>query len=329
MFNYQPIQWLFLFYFYSFFGWCFESAYVTVLQKRLVNRGFMRGPFLPLYGAGGIMMLVVSKPYYDNIILVYIAGCIGATALEYITGVIMEKLFRVRYWDYSHKKFNFQGQVCLESTLVWGFFTVVFTHYLQIPIERILLSIPYNILTIVTIILTVIISTDFALAFKTALDIRDVLIFMERAKAEMSRIQKRLDVIIAFRGESFKEYHDGKIEDKNEKPEGFAGTMGAISSGITSRLDVLSSSLEKSFGMLKEKMAGNPAVYVENIREEVMELYAKYRVLSSKLTPAPVRSLLTWYKERTIEGNPTMASRDYNASLEEIKDKMREKKKKD
>ena len=93
MYHYTAIQWLFFFYFYCFFGWCFESTYVSLKSRKLVNRGFCRGPFLPLYGSGAIMMLVVSMPFQDNLVLVYIAGCIGATVLEYVTGVTMEALF--------------------------------------------------------------------------------------------------------------------------------------------------------------------------------------------------------------------------------------------
>ncbi len=297
MFNYQPLQWLFLFFFYSFFGWCFESTYVSVMEKQLVNRGFIRGPFLPLYGTGGIMMLIVSKPYYDNVVLVFIAGCIGATALEIITGVIMENLFKVRYWDYSHKKFNFKGYICLESTIVWGVCTVVFTHYLQIPIEKIILSIPYNILSVFTIVLIALVSFDFALAFKTALDIRDVLNYMENAKAEMRRMQKKLDVIVAFKGEDVREC-------------------------IGDRVDAISDTLEKTFSAIKERMSLDPASYVGNVREEVTELYAKYRVMMSKITPAPVRNLMEWYRERTIAGNPTMSSSAFKMSLEEVKERV-------
>ena len=76
MYHYTAIQWLFFFYFYCFFGWCFESTYVSLKSRKLVNRGFCRGPFLPLYGSGAIMMLVVSMPFQDNLVLVYIAGCI-------------------------------------------------------------------------------------------------------------------------------------------------------------------------------------------------------------------------------------------------------------
>ena len=67
----------------------------------------MHGPFLPLYGSGAIMMLVVSMPFRENVMLTYVAGCIGATILEYFTGVVMEALFKIRYWDYSTEKFNF------------------------------------------------------------------------------------------------------------------------------------------------------------------------------------------------------------------------------
>ena len=88
MYSYTVIQWLFFFYFYCFAGWCFESAYVSIKSRELTNRGFLRGPFLPIYGSGAIMMLVVSMPFQDNIFLTYIAGCIGATALECAIGTI-------------------------------------------------------------------------------------------------------------------------------------------------------------------------------------------------------------------------------------------------
>ncbi|WP_026516735.1 putative ABC transporter permease [Butyrivibrio sp. MC2021] len=295
MFNYLPSQWMFLFYFYSFCGWVWESLYVSVLEKRLVNRGFMRGPFLPLYGCGGVMMLVVSKPFYDRVILVYVAGCLGATLLELITGILMETLFKVRYWDYHHKKFNFMGYTCLESTLFWGVCTVVFTHYLQLPIEKVLLAIPLRLLSIVTIVLTALISFDFMIAFKTALELRDILMYMEKAKAEMQKMQKRLDGIIAFGGE-------------------------VVRTGIGNRVDAISSTLESTFSSLREKMRLNPAAYVGSVRDEVGELYVKYRVIMSRFTPPPVKSFFDWYRNRTIAGNPTMVSK-FKSSLDELKEK--------
>ncbi|WP_022764140.1 putative ABC transporter permease [Butyrivibrio sp. XPD2006] len=332
MFNYQPMQWLFLFFFYSFFGWIFETIYVSVHEGHFVNRGFIRGPFLPLYGCGGIMMLLASKPFYENIVLVFISGCIGATALEYITAVVMEALFKVRYWDYSHKKIHFQGRISLESTLAWGLCTVVFTHWLQIPIERIVLSIPYNIVTVATTIVVVMFSADFMLAFKTALDLKDVLIYMEKAKSEMARMQKRLDVIIAFKGEDVRESIGDKIDGIGDKIGGIGSTVGntvgAIGSGISVRLDSLSDSLENSFKTIRDKINLDPAAYVGNAREEVLELYAKYRVIMARFTPGPVKNFFVWYRERTIEGNPTMSSESYKGNLEEVKEKVKKRRKK-
>lgn len=181
-FNYSIIQWLFFFYFYSFCGWCFESTYVSIRTKKLTNRGFMRGPFLPLYGSGGLMMLVASAPFRSNIVLTYVAGVIGATMLEYVTGVAMEKLFKVRYWDYSKRKFNFQGQICLSSSLAWGFLTIAMTHFVHEPVEKLVLAIPNNILTSITVCLSFVLAGDFTLAFKNALDMRDILIMMSKVR---------------------------------------------------------------------------------------------------------------------------------------------------
>lgn len=195
MFHYSMTQWLFFFYFYSFGGWCFESAFVSMKERKWVNRGFMRGPFLPLYGSGAVMMFIVSMPFQDNVVLTYFAGCVGATALEYVTGVVMESLFKIRYWDYSGKKFNFQGRICLTSTIAWGFFTIGMTRIIHKPIEQMMLAIPSRILGYVTFGVTIYIVADFTLSFKAALDIRDILVKMQGIKEEMARMQKRLDAI--------------------------------------------------------------------------------------------------------------------------------------
>ena len=175
MFHYDMVQWLFFFYVYCFLGWCFESAYVSVKSGKLVNRGFMRGPFLPLYGGGAIMMFVVSMPFQEKIVLTYLAGCVGATTLEYITGITMDALFNIRYWDYSDKKFNFQGHICLSSTIVWGFLTILMTRVIHRPIEMLVFAMPRNILGYVTFGLTIYIAADFALSFKAAMDLRNIL----------------------------------------------------------------------------------------------------------------------------------------------------------
>ena len=96
MYQYTWYQWLFIFYLYCFLGWIFESSYVSLKERRPVNRGFLRLPLLPLYGTGAVMMLWVSLPLREHLLLVFLAGMTASTALEYITGWCMEQLFRVR-----------------------------------------------------------------------------------------------------------------------------------------------------------------------------------------------------------------------------------------
>lgn len=273
MYHYTIIQWLFFFYFYCFFGWCFESTYVSIKQKKLTNRGFMRGPFLPIYGSGAIMMLVVSMPFQDDIFLTYLAGCVGATVLEYVTGVAMEALFKVRYWDYSNNKFNFQGHICLGSTLAWGLLTIVMTEFVHVPVERLVLSIPSQVLTVVTLVLTAGIFADFALSFKAAIDLRNVLVKMEQAKEELAHIQKRLDVIIA---------------------------------------------------LTKEELGNRREALDENVKEELVELRAKYKVLSE--ARSRIGGLTDMFQRSLIRSNPGMTSVRFRESLEELKDKAAKRK---
>ncbi len=295
MFNYSMYQWLLFFYLYCFFGWCFESAYVSIKSKKLVNRGFMRGPFLPLYGSGATMMLVVSMPFRDNILLTYVAGVIGATVLEYVTGVTMEALFKVRYWDYSNQPFNFQGHICLGSSIAWGFLTILMTRVIHMPIERLVFSIPAAVLPYLTIIMTIYIVSDFTLSFKAALDLRDILIKMEKAKEELERMQRRLDVLIAFSNED--------KEQKKQERELHANELVA--------------GLEQRFVSFKESLQNKPAEYGESVREEIADLRARFNLYRERTKSS--RELLDFYKRDMIRNNPTMDSMKFKDAFEELK----------
>ena len=142
MYTYAWYHWLTFFYIYCFCGWVFESTYVSLKQHHFVNRGFLRLPMLPLYGTGAVMMLWVSLPVKNNLFLVYCSGVVAATLLEYVTGYVMERLFKVRYWDYSNQKFNLHGYICLTSSIAWGFLTIFMTEVIHKPIEHFVLNLP-------------------------------------------------------------------------------------------------------------------------------------------------------------------------------------------
>lgn len=112
------------FYIYSFVGWFYESMLYTINQKKFVNRGFLNGPYCPIYGSGAILFILATNGI-DNIFLRFIAGGAIACVLEYITSYVLEKLFHARWWDYTPRKFNIRGRICLAGFLVFGTFAVL------------------------------------------------------------------------------------------------------------------------------------------------------------------------------------------------------------
>lgn len=294
-----------------------ESAYVSIRDRRLTNRGFMRGPVLPIYGSGAIMMLVVSAPFQDNVVLTYVAGCLGATVLEYVTGVLMEKLFKVRYWDYSRRRFNFQGHVCLATSLSWGGLTILTTEIVHLPVESFVLSIPERVLTVVTLVLTAIMFADFALSVKAAIDLRDLLEKMGQVKHEMAHILKRLDAILATAGEAVENRKDALRESVSTVKEGFAGGIAAYRDEFVGSMTELKAGIENKLEGLKKLFLARPDEYPESVKEEVFELRTRYKVNSE------VRSRMSRLKDfimrSMIRSNPTMTSVKFEEELEEIK----------
>ena len=313
---YTIVQWICFFFIYGFLGWCYESAYVSIKHKQWVNRGFVRGPLLPLYGSGAILLLFVTIPFRENLFLMFVSGAIGATILEYVTGVAMEALFKVRYWDYSKRKFNFQGHICLAATTLWGVFAIVIVKVVHRPIENLVMVLPETIVEIFVMVVTVVFAADFALSFKAAIDIRDVLIKLEEVQREMERMQKRMDVILAF------------AEDSREQ----------VVMNTYERLDELTESLEERFARVKELREKLDAKIEEEIRErseewkerkeewksksdaykeELEELRINFRVNMEKRFQLLHRK--DFFRRDMIRSNPSMVSKQFKEALEDVK----------
>lgn len=105
---------------YSVLGWLVESIYMSICNHRLTNRGFAKGPFCPIYGFGALVGYFLLRPFAGNPVLLYLTGAFIATVFEYLVGRAMLRIFGEVWWDYREKPFNYQGIVCLESTIAWG-----------------------------------------------------------------------------------------------------------------------------------------------------------------------------------------------------------------
>ena len=202
MYNYEVWQWVLYFFIYCFIGWIWETAYVSFKSGHFENRGFMNGPILPIYGSGAIIMLFVSLPVKNSVILVFIFGSIAATLLELFTGMAMESLFHVRYWDYSYRKIQYKGHICLVSSIAWGFFSCLLVYFIHKPIEGLVLSIDEGIGQLIAIIVTICATADFATSFKTALELKNMLITAEDIKKQIEKLERRAEIVEVFIADS-------------------------------------------------------------------------------------------------------------------------------
>lgn len=213
---YTIAQWILFFYIYCFLGWVWESAYVSICKRKPVNRGFLKGPFLPIYGSGAICILVVTIPFRDSIPLMFLVGMASATLLEFVTGAVMERLFRVRYWDYSGKFLNVNGYICFASTVCWGMMTVLMVKVFHPYMEEMVLPLDQRYVRGIVFVLTPCIAADFVTSFNAALHLRDVLIRNERIRAEFQKLaEKKAELERAWEaaGEKAKEQIRSELQE--------------------------------------------------------------------------------------------------------------------
>lgn len=129
------VKYFIWFVFYSCAGWVYESTLCSITDKKLVNRGFLNGPMCPVYGVGAVAVIFFLNDNQSSYLELFITGAVLACTIEYLTSVILEKLFHAKWWDYTRYKFNIHGRVCLLGAIVFGTFSVVLIKFIQPIIE--------------------------------------------------------------------------------------------------------------------------------------------------------------------------------------------------
>lgn len=195
---YGTVEWIMLFFIYSFLGWVWESIYMSILEKKPLNRGFLYGPWIPIYGFGATTVMYATMPFYEHIWLVAVVGMIVGDVMEEIAGRIMEKIFDVRYWSYEGYPGNIDGFICVPATLLWGVFSVLSLYQLNRPFDYLLRISDRHILLNISIIGVVLFTVDVALSVRNALDFKEMLSKISNARDNLFRMRRRLDVMIAF-----------------------------------------------------------------------------------------------------------------------------------
>lgn len=165
--QYSGLELLAFFYIYAFIGWCGEVCVATIRHKKFVNRGIMSGCLCPIYGWAAVFCAIFLPELADNVWLLFLGGMIVSTVWEYMTGSLLERFFHKKLWDYSDKKFNLDGYICLQYSLLWGVLTVVCMLFVNGFLSRMLSYVPRLVLVIVLAVLTVLAILDFVTTMMT------------------------------------------------------------------------------------------------------------------------------------------------------------------
>ena len=170
--EYNIVTYFLLFMVYSVAGWIMEVTCKSFEAKKFINRGFMIGPYCPIYGWGAIFITILLKRYISDWIVLFFMSMITCGILEYLTSYVMEKLFHARWWDYSRRKYNINGRICLETLVPFGLLGLTIMYITNPIILNALQSIPDNILNVIAIVLFVMFTIDGIVSLKVVSNVR-------------------------------------------------------------------------------------------------------------------------------------------------------------
>ena len=134
--------WFICFVVYSFLGWICETFFCSAAQRRFVNRGFLNGPFCPIYGFGALLVIGLFSKYENDLLALFLLSMAVTSIVEYIASVLLEKLFHLTLWDYSGRKWNINGRVCLRNSLLFGLLSVLMVKGIHPQVVRLFAELP-------------------------------------------------------------------------------------------------------------------------------------------------------------------------------------------
>ena len=183
------------FFIYSVLGWIVETLYCRTLDGKWTNRGFLFGPYCPIYGFGALIIIAFLQNFKSSFIAVFFLGMIFASILEYLTSFLLEKLFDAKWWDYSKMKFNINGRICLLNSLEFAFLGVVLTYIVHPTISNLILKIPIDLVQLISFALITIMAIDVGFTIYTLLNLKEKLITLKESAEklmEKNTLQEKL-----------------------------------------------------------------------------------------------------------------------------------------
>ena len=259
-----PFRTVFLiFIIFSFIGWVSEVLYVGIFfEHKFVNRGFLHGPLCPIYGFGGLSILLLPSFLYKTWIPLFFTSMIFGSLVEYVSSWILEKLFHTRWWDYSHYKFNIRGRVCLLNSLLFGVLGLVIIHFIQPYVMKFLSLFSNFVLNLSASLIAAVLFVDLLFTLHRLVDFS---VSMARIKSFGENLRERYGMEKWFHGESLARVFASVKENAAEKKD-------EISHALIEKINKFEPKLKN----LESFIHRFPTLKSINYHEELMMLKEKF-----------------------------------------------------
>ena len=286
-----PISLLFLYFvIYAFLGWILETVYCSVRERRFVARGFLYGPVCPIYGVGVLMMLCWFAPFTGQPLLFYVIATVCMSAWEYLVAWILETTTHIKYWDYSDRKFNLHGRICLSISLTWGVLAYLVIFWIHPVVAGLVERLSPFTVYVADVVLLVLLVADAAatireLALLTAM-LRKLTQMGEELQVQLAlsraELSDRLDEAreaLSDRLDDAKESISDRLDDARES---ISDKLDDAKESISDRLDVAKESISGRLDDARENLSGRIDSALDGTEANLAELGKRYAELLRK-----------------------------------------------
>lgn len=265
-----------LFFIYAILGWIIETTLVSVEKRKFVNRGFLIGPYCPIYGFGGLAITILLKNYTKDPIVLFLMAVIICGILEYFTSYIMEKIFKARWWDYSAKKYNINGRICLETVVPFGILGCLVMYVLNPITFKYLNMLSNSMLNIISAICFTIFITDNIVSYNVISSFTKTVktINVGKIKDNTEEITKKVrEVLIgkSFFNKRLMEAYPNLQAKIKEKARQIAQKPKEVKTEMSDKVE-----------SMKEKITQSASEIKDNIGDKVEEMQKEIRKKPSK-----------------------------------------------
>ncbi len=345
--GYSLLQWTIFFMSYCILGWAFESAYTSLKTGRLLNRGFCHGPWLPIYGVGATLLVLLAWPVRAQLWLVFLVGMIGGSLLELGTGMAMFHIFKMKWWDYSEQPCNFRGYICLGASFTWGILAILIIRYIHPRVAAVSEDWTYMEFVVINTMLYTLFVEDVVFSILGALDLKRRLQKLAENSEEIERLRLSIQEARERLSEARQEM-DANVEALRElrKTEGNAaaaklvaeGTMQATRAAAAATVEKAKAVTEgpvETMKILAENSASTAKATLNRFSKEKQEkLRQEQERLEERLAyledgGSPGHGPMSWWSKSMIRNNPGFRAENRQGEALKRAALLRRRKKKD